>query len=464
MTTQTYQLNGRTYTTTGPVPVGGTKISDSTGTYTQLPSTTPVPTVQSSDMARTAATNAQNTLTNIQNKTANNIAATTTTPAPKTPTVNFNEPKSDTQLRLDAINSSADSEIGSINSIFSNLSSTIDANSNSLIASIKATFARRIDDMKEVNKQTESGVTTAGLVSGRARYAPELQTSILSKTESEGINRIVDLQVQEQQIIAEAQVASDGKKMEALFKQMEMLGKVQEAKIKAIADLNKSVMEMEQLNIQKSQEQRAQIKDDLANQQTIGKNIASSLVASFTGNAEEDNALIEQAAREYGVDPNFINQAISDYKSEQAKNMPSDIREYDELVSRGQYKGTFLGYQRAKAAASKVASSTTGLTQADTNRYDLPVSLVGKSPKAIIEDLSVSRVPAWFKESQVRAGHIQPDAPASEWQSQWDSFRNSGDMSVFKKTIDLDKTSSSSGFILGIPQGGVLNNNAGTDE
>jgi len=393
---------------------------------------TTVPTVQSSDMSRQAALDAQNKLTNLQNRTAN----TTTTTTTKKPAVVLNENKSDLQTRLDMINSSAASEIDSINSMFGNMSRTMNANSNSLISSIQNTFSRRIGQMQEVNNATQRGVETAGFVSGRARYAPELQTAIISNTEREGINRIMDLEVQEQQLIAEAQSASDGKEMQMLFQRMDSLGKVHSSKMSAIGDLNKEVIEMEKLNLQKAQEQRQQIKDDLANDQTISKNLASSLEASFTGNAEEDQAMVISAAREYGIDPNFLNQSIADARADKAKSLPSDIREYDELVGRGQYKGSFLGYQKAKAAANKIASSETKeLTQADTDRYDLPIELVGKSPKEIIEDLSVTRMPAWFKMSETRAGRVPT-------QENWDAFRDTGDMKVFKNTIDINKVES----------------------
>lgn len=411
----------------------------------------PIPTVQSSDMARTAATEAQNKLTNIQNTTSNNTS--TLPPAPVSPpSVVLNEaPKSELQTKLDMITSSAEAEVKSMTSMFDNMSATLDANTNSLIAGIKNTFASRINQMKEINRAAEAGTETAGFVSGRARYAPEIQTAILSNVEREGVNRIMDLEAQEKQLIAEAQSASDGKKMELLFKKMNTLSDVHSSKMSAIADLNKEMIEMEKFNLQVAAEKRQQMKDDIANGATIAKNLASSLEASFTGDAEYDNALVMEAAQSYGIDPNFINQAIADSRAETQKALPSELREYDELVNRGQYKGTFLQYQKAKTAANRVASTpagTKGLTTDDVNRYDLPKELIGKTPKGIIEDLSVSRIPEWFKVSQARAGH-------SADQANWDIFRNSGDMEVFKKTLDINKVDSSSSAFNWAALGGI---------
>jgi len=436
MATTVRKSDGTTYTIAENQVNIGTKDNPNIKTFD-------VPTVQSSELARNASQDAMNKLNTIQ-QGARTQQTTKKPVEPKQKPVVVNEQQDGYSEQLKQINASADAEVSSINNIFDTINTNLNASSNGLIQSIRNTFARRVEQMKAVNEASLRGQTNVGIVSGRARYAPELQTSILSAEERAGIERIADLNAQEESLVAEAQASADAKKMQSLFKQMEMLGDVQKSKMQAIADLNKNMIEFEKLNIQKSQEQRQLIKDNLANMETTADSIAAALVNSFTGDAKTDEALIDQASQEYGLDPNFLIGAISRYKQSQQKDLPADLREYDELVARGQYKGSFLSFQRAKKAASSVASGDSNkiLSDADAARYDLPQELVGRSIQDIIEDLYVEKIPDWFKKSQARAG-----LPAD--QANWKIFRDSPDMMVLKKTLDINKAESGSGLVWG---------------
>lgn len=420
---------------------GGLMVPKGSAAETNYNNNIKTPTVISSNQARTGVTDAQNKLNDLTNK--QNTTTTQTTekgPAPANTTTTQSDPL---QSKVDEINQSAESEIAAAETLFNNSIATLDANQVNTINSIKETYRKRKEEMDRLNKATLGGKRVSGIVSGRDRYAQDFQTDVLSREEQDGIQRLADLDTQERQLIEEAKAARDENQMQALYENMSKISAINKAKVDQINSLYKNAMDMEKLAMDKAKEQRDQVKDDIANMEKYSENIAASLIDSFTGDAKKDQELVNQAALEYNLDPNFISQAIAEYKIKQQQASPSDLRLYDELVRRGEYKGSFLNFQKTLANAKKVASGAGSanqvLTRDEATRWQLPEELIGKSDKQIIEDLLVTRVPDWFKKSQVSSGNISAAAPASEFQNQWNSFRSQPDMKIYTGQLDLIK-------------------------
>lgn len=143
---------------------------------------------------------------------------------------------------------------------YANQLDTISARSNAttqaLIESIKTTYTNRKAQMEDINMRTLGGLTTAGIRSGRARYAPEIQTGILSTAEREGVRRLSELDVEELNLIAQAERAQTDKDYEILQDRMDMIEKTRESKRQLLQDLFSQSMEQEKLALDKSREQR----------------------------------------------------------------------------------------------------------------------------------------------------------------------------------------------------------------
>ncbi len=139
--------------------------------------------------------------------------------------------------------------------------------SEAMINNIKATFARRKDAMAQLNKEAASGLTMAGVRTGRQRYAPEIQTGILTEEERAGIQRIADLDSQEAGLIAEARAANDEKQFSLLDKKMTAIAEARKAKQEQIAELNKQAMEQEKFALEKAkfslEERKAGFQEEL---------------------------------------------------------------------------------------------------------------------------------------------------------------------------------------------------------
>lgn len=163
---------------------------------------------------------------------------------------------------------------------------TMDENSKALIESIKAKYNVRRQQMEALNRRTLKGYTSAGIRSGRQRYAPEIQGGILSAQESAGISRLAQLDAEEQSLILQAKMASDEKQFEILQAKSENLIKIQEQKMQTILDLNS-------LAYQEEERMRARMTFD-RQKSTWNKEDASTRLESMLTGGIDLNALSDE--------------------------------------------------------------------------------------------------------------------------------------------------------------------------
>lgn len=113
------------------------------------------------------------------------------------------------------------------------------------IDSIKASMAKRRDDMTRLNKAIFSGTTQAGIMAGRNRYTPELENATLAKQEQEGLDRIAEIDAQEQLLISQAKSAVENKEYDLLNQQMTSYDNIQKEKQGLLFDMYKTTIALE---------------------------------------------------------------------------------------------------------------------------------------------------------------------------------------------------------------------------
>lgn len=435
---------------------------------------TTTPSVQTSDMAATAAKAAEDKLNKITSTTSGKAirstvtnpdgsilttyadGTTSTTPG-ATPTTSTTKkgsaisdlvgadqsqaqpnPMAEFTAGLDA--SLAETKKG-LDAMLSSYTQNIDQETQGIVDDLKRVYANRIAEQEKINQAMIGSTNVSGIVSGRTRYASTIQDSILSAEETAGLKRISDLNSELTSLVSQAKSAAQGKKSEMTFKLMSQYDKAKEARDKAIQDQYKLSIDLEKLALDKSQEKRQMIKDEIANMESKAENLVSG-IADLP--EKEMLAAIKEIGSDYGVDQNFLMTAVNKLKQQKIKDLPATIAEYEYMRENFGFKGSPLDYARQKAQASRIAS-TGGSTLSfdEARRYQLPEELIGKSELEVIQDLSVSKVPDWFQMSQKRAGHWDGKSPA-DLQTQWESFRNTPDMTVLKNMIDINKAYSGS--------------------
>lgn len=348
---------------------------------------------------------------------------------------------------VDQINTSYDSMGKNLKSQVDSLVAGLDTETAAMVQRISDTYSKRIDEQKDLNKRYLESSRVAGYSSGRARYASELQDGILSKEEQDGIKRITDLEAERESLISQARNARDDKSRAALLDYQNRLIEINKEKRIAVQDLFKNTMDTERLNLDKSKEVRASIKDRIDTSVKTAESIAGAVIDYMDNNnlskADRDAALADWADQ-YGVSEDYLRTAVKDYRREITKANPAIVQEFEYARDNEGYKGSLLDYQRAKKNAITVSSGINNgkestFTFDDARRFDLPETLIGKTDREIILDLKTSVVPPWFIESQKKAGWLKEDSPKEEALTQWNSFRGTDDIKVLLDTIDINK-------------------------
>lgn len=324
-----------------------------------------------------------------------------------------------------------------------NIKAGLSAQAQTMIDDINRKYDNRVREQKILNEAYKGAVDVSGIRSGRNRYATEYQDQLFNTEVNDGLRRVDDLEAERKSLIIQAEQARDEKQYKAVIDLQNQLYEKTKEKNAAVKDLYDRAMNLEKLNIDKAKEARASIKDRIDTSSTLAKNIAGSLAGVIDGGQDKATA-IKSFADSYGVSEDFVATALADYRREVASANPAIIKEYEYMRDNFGYKGSPLDYQKTKAAATRVANRSGGsgagaFTYDDAARYDLPEALIGLTDTQVIDDLNVAKPPSWFMSSQVAAGHLDPNASADEAVRQWNTFRNSDDILVFRNTLDRNK-------------------------
>jgi len=319
-------------------------------------------------------------------------------------------------------------------------------------AAINSSFdvARKKQDIAQTH-ETGTFTSTLARIGGYLGDSASAQGALVNLNQQHQFE-ISDLEAKRASALQEAKNAVDEKQSALAIKKAQeykdLSKEIQDRKEKFFTQ-SMQIVKAEQ---DKQAEERLKRSAEITDATKIADNTASTLSDYFTANPnltpeQKDNAIIE-VAKAKGIDPIYVAQSLADYRRVLASADPATVQEYNFVKSQGQFSGTLLQYIASKRDAMRVA--TTGgntFTKDEAVRYDLPKELIGKSEADVISDLNVSRVPDWFRLSQVRAGNIAKDATDAEFKAQWENFRNLPDIQIYRKTMDLNKVDSKSGNV-----------------
>lgn len=484
--------------TRGAITVGGNLLDKKAQKATEVPAyeTTPTetvaapatttdtvakPAVQTSNMATNAVTSTMDRVNStIGAKAASTpTPTTTTTPAPEvvidsglpvdgeTPPPDKGDPNVyGTQAWLEAENGRIDEQLSSLTKIYDEAISTLDSNTASMVASIKASYEQSANEQRAANQAALGGVNVSGIVSGRSRYASEIQQGIVAAEQSAGIQRLASLTAQEQQAIMEVQSAADEKRFSMVIKKGETLKSIQDEKRKLIVDMYDFNMKQAQLKIQQSQETRAQKSFDIEYPTKLAESVVGSILPELTGGAG-DQSIIDAKAAELGISPQVLASTIFAAQEEIRNNLPAIAREYEYAKKQG-YTGSFTGYQSMVSNLSSSIKSNTPISAGDASILGVP-GLEGMSDAQLVNDLRSTTPPSWFDKGVVidkfgqttrpkrtdRDGNAKGDKTVTTYnsvsytptamQSYWNKFRTSPEATVYISAYDTALSLNSDG-------------------
>ena len=200
------------------------------------------------------------------------------------------------------------------------LKETFDQQTQGVIDNIQQTFQRRKDQTEALNKAVLGSQSVLGVRSGRQRFAPEIQTAVLSKEESDGIQRLTDLDNQEKTLILQAEQANSANDFKILNQKFNNILAIQDAKRQAAIDLQNASIKNEQIALQKAQfaQEQFQFEQQQFQQfqeqaQQVAGFIAPSLVSvDAQGNlVEPTEDQINALAQEANIDPFVLQGAVA---------------------------------------------------------------------------------------------------------------------------------------------------------
>jgi len=192
---------------------------------------------------------------------------------------------------------------------------------NSLLSSVQSTFARRADEMKQLNSELTRATHISTIRTGLSRFAQFRAGSIIEAEEDRGIKRLQELDRQKLEAEAAAIQAYQDGQFKAFNEKMKFLDNINKEKTKAAQDLLTANLEADKRASEAIKAARGEIKFAQAQEDRIISGLASNLATMLDMNdIASNNQLLGQVAAEYGIDPNLLMAAVRDSQIKQKKD------------------------------------------------------------------------------------------------------------------------------------------------
>lgn len=286
-----------------------------------------------------------------------------------------------------------------------------DAASARLIESIAKEYDSLISQQEQQNRAYESGITTEGIVSGRARYAPIIQAGYVAAAVNSGLKALSDLQAKKQRLIIEAEMARDDKKLKLLNQKMT---EYREA-IKEERDIAQKTYEN---TIRASQEARAKAQEErTARKDTLESTTAgiASTVNSITDPAQKA-AYIQSVANQLGVTEAELFSSITNYNDTKFKEIDATIfdiaQNYPGIVTTADIQNHDIASVLSKidqseayqlASKEKKADTAYKLAQAAKMQAEATGGGIGGELESLADKIARGEKPTGYKPLQVEA-------------------------------------------------------------
>lgn len=418
-----------------PAPVMTTVAPMTPEVMTQAPSTV----VATSDTARNEVGAAEKYLADQNASAATRVSTATTAPAPATqqqvqPKDNFKliesiaADLSDAKVSKKALRDMSDQEASlatykanmrKVQRQLDTLQKNMEARTAAQVEDIKSEYESIMEEQRMSNKAYERGVFTAGLVSGREMYAPDIQSGIMAQAVNYGISKLTDIQRKRSQLINEAYAAQDERNYQLLTAKM--------------AQIRQTYTDERDTTLALRDEMREASRYEREMYDYQGKNLAPYVVSALTGNDEQDDETYLVMAKKANMPEAVLRSAVDSYKREREASLPASIQEYNYLRDNGMLPAgvkTFTQYQNYGKSSGSARTSKKGLITAQQAANAGLNWLKDVSLDEFISESTnydgtfVEKPPAWFKQALVETGLESRPGSAIDVNAEWNKFKN----------------------------------------
>ena len=215
---------------------------------------------------------------------------------------------------LTEIDTQIDSFTGQIDTLRTELNTALQGQ----IQSIKNLYTQRKEQMKDINKRLLGQLSTIGYRTDSFKYGGAMFGGIVSAAESQGVQRLAELDAEESSLIASAQQAYQSKDWELLSQKMNLIEKQREVKQKELENIQKLAIDKNKTLL-----------EDLNFNSKKSELIAPYLVNFLTGDEETDTALIDKVAEAQGIPAIILAGELSKHKaSKEKESLTEEIKEF----------------------------------------------------------------------------------------------------------------------------------------
>lgn len=222
-----------------------------------------------------------------------------------------------------------DKDAETINNLLNSFSARQDETTRASVQAIQNLYNQRKNQLADINSRALEFLKSGQLASGTARYAPEISTSILSSEERAGVQRMQELDAEEAQLIAQAQIAGEEKQFRTLVAKIENANTLRKEKIDLVGKLqNMALAEQKRIDDKEQAERKAEAEDfdrQLKMTSSYALGIADQIDQLATDAQKDD--YIETIASIGGFDPVILRGEVSRIIGERNKAYIQGLQE-----------------------------------------------------------------------------------------------------------------------------------------
>lgn len=292
----------------------------------------------------------------------------------------------------------------------------MDARTSQQIEDIKAEYAEIAEEQRIANQAYERGVFTAGLVSGREQYAPEIQEGLMAQAVSFGIKQLRSIQRERAKLINEAEAARDERNYQLLTAKMDMI--------------RQSYRDELDTTLALKQEFRSAAEFEKNSYEYSAVNLAPYVNQVLTG-TDADEDIFYNAAKEAKIPEAVLRRAVDDYQSQQRQALPASVQEFMYLQENGMLPSgvntynSYLNWQANIGRSSGGGNKTKPITTQQAANAGL-MFLEGVDQDEFIRESTDSKgqwlsdPPSWFRANLEE--ETQQSLTDSSVNSAWQEF------------------------------------------
>lgn len=205
--------------------------------------------------------------------------------------------------------------------LFDSLKSNLDTAHATLLDSIKNTFAIRRSKMEDINTRYNALKTNEGFSSNQARYMSDVNNGVLRDTEEKGEMRLMEIDAQEKELIAQAVQAKSTKDFELATKRMNELDALAKEKADTIQAVYKAAVDFNKALDEQAKELRLKEKEQFDQGTKVLTASAPALLKGYDSLKSQDEkiAFLQNYAKRLGVPTEMLLGTIEDERGKSSK-------------------------------------------------------------------------------------------------------------------------------------------------